>query len=293
MNSIITPKIILFIVVTAIFISGESRNSFASAEWVYVEKVLSNDNNGIIVRANGDAYQIEKGTGCISFWQYEGKRVLVSSPGIFLGVGCELILPDVDQKCRIWDSKFLGQWSSSTPKSSSGSSHNAVSKDEIKIIQIALKTLGHYSGDPDGIMGDITKKALKKFQKSNELEESGSVDADSALSLSKKITKMFPNNSDALNLSIALLNIAKRRINGTIGTPSTNYSTGCDSGHWVSSISNGGEIVILEDGSVWQVDSIDTIDTSLWLPTEEITVCNGNTMINTDNSDKVGVSKLK
>ena len=91
----------------AIFISAESRDSFASAEWVYVEKVLSNDDNGIIVRANGEAYQIEKGTGCLSFWRYEGRRVLVSSPGMFLGAGSELILPDADQKCRIWDSKFF------------------------------------------------------------------------------------------------------------------------------------------------------------------------------------------
>ena len=293
MNSMITPRILLFVVITAMFISGELRNSFASEEWVYVEKVLSNDDIGIIVRANGDAYQIEKATGCISFRRYEGKHVLVNSPSIFLGIGSALILPDVDQKCRIQDSKFLGRWSTSTPNSLSGSSHNAVSKDEIKIIQIALKALGYYSDQPDGIMGDTTKKALKQFQKANKIKESGLVDADSALSLSKKINEVFPNKSDALNLSIALLNIAKRRPNEKNGFPNADYTTECDSGHWISSISNRGGIVILEDGSVWQVDLIDTIYTSIWLPKAEITVCNDGTMTNTDNGEKVGVSKLK
>jgi len=84
--------------------------AFAVTEYVTVVKILQNDDYGIIVRANGDAYQIEKGVGCLSFWRYEGKQVLISSPGIFLGTGSQLILPDNDQKCRIWDSKKLGRW---------------------------------------------------------------------------------------------------------------------------------------------------------------------------------------
>ncbi len=48
MKSIIMPKTIIIAVIMAIFIPVESRDSFASAEWVYVEKVLSNDDNGII-----------------------------------------------------------------------------------------------------------------------------------------------------------------------------------------------------------------------------------------------------
>lgn len=88
----------------------------AATEFVVVAKILSNDDHGIIVRSNGEAYQIEKGVGCLSFWRYEGKQVLVVSPGMFLGVGSKLVLPDDNQECRIWDSKELGRWQPSAPK---------------------------------------------------------------------------------------------------------------------------------------------------------------------------------
>lgn len=84
-----------------------STNVFAGAEYVNVLKVLSNDDFGIIQTRSGATYLIEKGVGCLSFWRYEGKAVVISSPGLFLGVGSELVLPEVDQKCRIWDSKEI------------------------------------------------------------------------------------------------------------------------------------------------------------------------------------------
>jgi hypothetical protein len=84
--------------------------AFAKSEWVYVAKVLDDDDKGIIVRRNGDAYIIEKGVGCISFWRYENKNILISSPGLFLGVGSALILPEQGQQCRIWDSSGLESW---------------------------------------------------------------------------------------------------------------------------------------------------------------------------------------
>jgi hypothetical protein len=69
-------------------------------------------------------------------------------------------------------------------------------------------------------------------------------------------------------------------------------SGGCETGHWVDSVMSDGEIVKLEDGSVWQVDSGDTVDSGLWLETEEITVCDGK-LINTDDDSSVGAHKLK
>jgi hypothetical protein len=50
---------------------------------------------------------------------------------------------------------------------------------------------------------------------------------------------------------------------------SGSYLTG--SGHWIST--NGeGKIITLEDGSMWQINSIDQVDTVLWLPVTDITV---------------------
>lgn len=90
--------------------------SWAGTEWVFVSKV--DNDNAIVVRKDGSAHLIEVGTGCISLWRKEGKEVLINSPGLFLGIGSKLILPDQDQSCRIWGSKELGVLGT-------GSAHNS------------------------------------------------------------------------------------------------------------------------------------------------------------------------
>ena len=177
---------------------GLSTPALAGTEFVTVVKILSNDDHGIIVRGNGNAYQIEKGVGYLSFWRYEGKQVLVSSPGLFLGVGSALILPDDNQKCRIWDSKELGQWG-----------------------------------------GNATEQSSK------------------------------PSNRPPLKPA----------------------SSNCIDGHWISSVSGNGQIVMLEDRSVWEVDAVDAIESMLWLPTENILIC-GSRMINSSNGKAVRATRL-
>jgi hypothetical protein len=58
----------------------------------------------------------------------------------------------------------------------------------------------------------------------------------------------------------------------------------CDSGHSVDAVLDDGHLVKLEDGSLWEVDAADQIDTALWLPMSEITVCVGK-LINTDDNE--------
>jgi hypothetical protein len=70
------------------------------------------------------------------------------------------------------------------------------------------------------------------------------------------------------------------------------YASGCESGHWVESVSDNGEIVKLEDGTVWQVDAGDTVDSSLWLPTTDIVACDDK-LINTDDDETVGATQLR
>ena len=53
-------------------------------------------------------------------------------------------------------------------------------------------------------------------------------------------------------------------------------SNGCEHGHWVDAVLKDGEIVKLEDGSIWRVDDADTVDSSLWLDTDDVTVCDGS-----------------
>ncbi|MEI9969815.1 MAG: tetratricopeptide repeat protein [Terracidiphilus sp.] len=77
-------------------------------------------------------------------------------------------------------------------------------------------------------------------------------------------------------------------------SPKGHYTraSGCETGHWVDSVSSDGEIVKLEDGSIWQVDSTDTVDSSLWLTTDDVTVCDGK-LINTDDNSSVGAHRLQ
>lgn len=66
----------------------------------------------------------------------------------------------------------------------------------------------------------------------------------------------------------------------------------CESGHWVTSVSSDGEIVILEDGSVWEVDTVDAIDSTLWLPTSDIIACDDK-LINTDDNEIVSAHRIR
>ena len=103
------------------------------SEYVVVQKV--NDDKAIVERANGDVFQIEKGVGCLSLWRFEGKRVVITSPGLFAGVGSQLVLPDLNQQCRIWDSKQVANAPAPTQPATSGSK----------------APLSIYSRDPDSL----------------------------------------------------------------------------------------------------------------------------------------------
>ena len=80
----------------------------AAEEWVMLNSAVQGENKLVIVRQNHEAFQIEHGTGCAGLWRYRGRPVMIQSPGPFLTPGAEIVLPNEDQRCRIWDSKPLG-----------------------------------------------------------------------------------------------------------------------------------------------------------------------------------------
>ena len=99
-----TIRLIIAPLLFAIF----ANVAFAGTEAVILQKVMDTDSKAIILRKNGEQHLIEYGVGVISIWRYEGKAVIIHSPGLFLGVGSSIILPGEDQKARIWDSEQLG-----------------------------------------------------------------------------------------------------------------------------------------------------------------------------------------
>lgn len=76
--------------------------------------------------------------------------------------------------------------------------------------------------------------------------------------------------------------------------------TGFGLRHWIRSVEGGGGIVVLEDGSRWEVNPIDRIDTMLWLPITDIEVVQASPpigsytymLINIDDDEAVHVKYL-
>ena len=69
-------------------------------------------------------------------------------------------------------------------------------------------------------------------------------------------------------------------------------SSGCEPGHWVDSVLDDGHMVKLEDGSIWEVDAVDAIDSALWLPTTDIVACDDK-LINTEDNETVSATRIR
>jgi hypothetical protein len=74
---------------------------------------------------------------------------------------------------------------------------------------------------------------------------------------------------------------------------------GDSQGHWVAEVLSSGHYIRLEDDSVWEVDSVDAIDSALWLMAESIVVTAKQfkgyffyDLINTGSKDMVGATYL-
>lgn len=76
-------------------------------------------------------------------------------------------------------------------------------------------------------------------------------------------------------------------VTGSYRTQSGN----CESGLSILSVDGDGKVIKLDDGSLWEVDDVDTVDTALWLPATEVVVCNGK-IINTDDNESADVTPI-
>jgi hypothetical protein len=78
----------------------------------------------------------------------------------------------------------------------------------------------------------------------------------------------------------------------THAAPRRGTGSNCESGHWIDSVMDDGSIIKLEDGSLWRVDDVDTVDSALWLPTTDIIVCDGK-LINTEDNESVQAERIE
>lgn len=66
----------------------------------------------------------------------------------------------------------------------------------------------------------------------------------------------------------------------------------CEKGHWVKKSMSDGSIVILEDGSAWEIAPIDRGYTVNWPPKTKITACDGK-LINADGGEVAEAIRIK
>ena len=72
----------------------------------------------------------------------------------------------------------------------------------------------------------------------------------------------------------------------------TNAFAYCES-DTIKSRSPDGAIITLESGSTWEVDSADRADSSLWLPLDDVIMCDDSKMIHKDDSEEVDVTQVQ
>jgi len=94
--------------------------------------------------------------------------------------------------------------------------------------------------------------------------------------------------------TLRVIQYAQRSVKPAANSPGSATYAGSSGGHWINSNAGNGAMIILEDGSVWEINSLDRIDTALWLPISNVTVLKASspvgdykyTLINTDDGEK-------
>ena len=72
------------------------------------------------------------------------------------------------------------------------------------------------------------------------------------------------------------------------GTP----AIACEDGHWITEVLADGQILKLEDDSLWKVEPVDAVTSSLWLPVSDVIVCDDK-IVNVDDGETVHAQRLR
>lgn len=154
----------------------------------------------------------------------------------------------------------------------------------------------HKQTDPEKKLTDKQRELLGAYTNSvhgsllpAQLQEATSLASNWNVGHSSGVT--MPRHSQYLLATMASPPVAEGATKGIVKTKKYLQSNGCETGHWVASVLSDGEIVKLEDGTTWKIDDADTIDSILWLVTDDITVCNGK-LVNTDDESSVGAHEV-
>lgn len=71
----------------------------------------------------------------------------------------------------------------------------------------------------------------------------------------------------------------------------TNSFADCET-DYIKSKTSDGSVIILSNEDAWEIDSIDRINTELWMPMDDVIVCDDDSIIHKEDGEKVGAKKI-
>jgi len=92
---------------------------------------------------------------------------------------------------------IVGKQTSKILFDSGTSSSSALSREQLKKVQTALKNQGLYKGKIDGIFGKLTNSAVKQFQQKNGLSATGTIDAATEAKITASAVSAVPSRGAA------------------------------------------------------------------------------------------------
>jgi hypothetical protein len=198
-----------FLAVSMISALMHAAASAGDVELAYLVRPLDG-NRGVLVRADGTAWEISKGVGCPGLETTEGTRVLVESEGAFLRpYDSWLIFPD-GQRCKIHDSRPLGPLENAPDVDDV--IDQALTEDErYTLVEVALKALGYYTGDVPGVDGAFDD-ALLGFKKNAGLEADTELDPATIILVTRDLQDLYPDDPGRLSIALTLREDAARTL---------------------------------------------------------------------------------
>lgn len=181
--------------------------SAGDIELAYLVRALDG-NRGVLVRADGTAWEVSKGVGCPGLETTEGERVLVESNGAFLRpYESWLVFPD-GQRCKVYDSRPLGPLEDA-PDVNDVINQALTDDERYTLVGAALQALGYYAGVVPGV-DDAFDDALLAFKRNAGLDANTELDPASVILISRDLQELYPDDPGRLGIALTLREDAAR-----------------------------------------------------------------------------------
>jgi len=183
-------------------------------ELAYLVRPLDG-NRGILVRADGTAWELSKGVGCPGFEMTLGTRVLVEANGAFLRPhDSTLIFPD-GQRCKVHWSRPMGPLED-VPDVDDVIAQELTEDERYTLAQAALEALGYYRGAVSGVDGSFDD-ALRGFKESAGLDLNTELDPATIILISRDLQILYSDDPGHLSIALTMREDAARILEGRPG----------------------------------------------------------------------------